>query len=56
MNKYTKQLLNSNWEFQEEGTEKWMPASVPGCVHTDLINNDKIVDPFIGINEIAGTD
>ncbi|HZU85368.1 MAG TPA: glycoside hydrolase family 2 protein, partial [Polyangiaceae bacterium] len=30
---------------------EWMPATVPGCVHTDLLANGKIADPFYGTNE-----
>jgi beta-mannosidase len=33
------------------GTDDWMPATVPGCVHTDLLANRKIQDPFDGQNE-----
>lgn len=29
----------------------WMPATVPGCVHTDLLRNRRIADPFVGTNE-----
>ncbi len=29
----------------------WLPATVPGCVHTDLLANHKIADPFVGTNE-----
>ncbi|MEZ5306267.1 MAG: glycoside hydrolase family 2 protein [Pyrinomonadaceae bacterium] len=43
--------LDSGWEFRETGTESWMPASVPGTVHTDLLNNKKIEDPFYRDNE-----
>ncbi len=46
-----KENLNSNWEFSEAGQEKWYPAVVPGCVHTDLMNNKMIPDPFYGMNE-----
>ncbi|HZL18050.1 MAG TPA: glycoside hydrolase family 2 protein, partial [Polyangia bacterium] len=28
-----------------------MPAQVPGCVHTDLLRDGKIPDPFYGTNE-----
>ena len=28
-----------------------MPATVPGTVHTDLLANNKIPDPFYGANE-----
>jgi beta-mannosidase len=33
------------------GADAWMPAVVPGCVHTDLLANGKIRDPFDGQNE-----
>ena len=33
------------------GTNMWYPAIVPGCVHTDLINNKVIPDPFHRDNE-----
>ena len=44
-------LLNSNWSFKEVNSKKWLPATVPGCVHTDLINNEIIKDPFYRLNE-----
>ena len=28
-----------------------MPATIPGCVHTDLLANRKIADPFYRLNE-----
>ncbi len=31
----------------------WIPAEVPGCVHTDLLRAGKIPDPFSGTNEKA---
>ena len=43
--------LNNNWVFSEAGTDKWYPATVPGCVHTDLLNNKLIDDPFYRLNE-----
>jgi beta-mannosidase len=30
---------------------KWLPATVPGTVHTDLLANKKIEDPFYRTNE-----
>lgn len=33
------------------GFDEWMPAVVPGCVHTDLLRAGKIPDPFVGTNE-----
>ncbi len=43
--------LNSNWQFRESDSTQWYPADVPGCVHTDLMNNKLIGDPFYGLNE-----
>ena len=46
--------LRGPWWFRQAGDEKpgaWMPASVPGCVHTDLLRNRRIADPFVGTNE-----
>lgn len=40
-----------HWEFRQAGTREWLPAQVPGCVHTDLLRNRKIPDPFYGANE-----
>src|SRR3989440_5294356 len=41
----------TGWQFREAGKDKWSPASVPGCVHTDLLNNKLIDDPFYRDNE-----
>ena len=38
--------LSKAWQFREVGKDRWYPASVPGCVHTDLLNNRLIEDPF----------
>lgn len=45
------QEINQGWEFSKEGDDSWLPASVPGCVHTDLLENGKIEDPFYRLNE-----
>ena len=46
------QILSSNWQFRKAGdTTEWMPATVPGTVHTDLLKNNKIPDPFYRDNE-----
>ncbi len=44
-------LLDKNWEFRQVGKGKWSKASVPGCVHQDLIENGTIQDPFFRLNE-----
>jgi len=43
--------LSTNWKFRETGEQNWHPAKVPGVVHTDLLANGLIPDPFIGTNE-----
>lgn len=43
--------LNSGWKFSEVNKQEWLPATVPGCVHTDLLANKKIEDPFYRDNE-----
>ncbi len=42
-------LFISDWEFQYQG--KWYPAFLPGYIHTDLMDNKLIPDPFFGCNE-----
>jgi beta-mannosidase len=44
-------VIDRGWEFHEAGKEPWHPARVPGCVHTDLVNNKLIGDPFYRDNE-----
>ena len=47
----------SRWELRAVGGPPgfgdWIPAAVPGCVHTDLLRAGKIPDPFAGTNEKA---
>lgn len=45
------QEINQNWEFRQTGHHNWLPASVPGTVHTDLLANHLIEDPFYRMNE-----
>lgn len=37
--------------IQTSRLSNWYPATVPGVVHTDLINNKIIEDPFFRLNE-----
>lgn len=37
------QLLNANWKFSEAGKNDWLPATVPGTVHTDLLTNKEFL-------------
>ncbi len=43
--------INKNWQFRQADSGQWLPATVPGCVHTDLLANGKIDDPFYRLNE-----
>jgi beta-mannosidase len=43
--------IHSGWEFKSVDTLDWMPADVPGTVHTDLLANGVIEDPFYRTNE-----
>lgn len=44
-------LAKNDWEFSIVGQNSWMQASIPGCVHTDLLLNSKIDDPYFRENE-----
>lgn len=43
--------LDSNWSFRTINTKTSHPATVPGNIYSDLIDNSIIEDPFIGDNE-----
>jgi beta-mannosidase len=49
--------LDSGWQFRAIGNtdnsdvKRWHPAQVPGVVHTDLLHNSLIPDPFDRDNE-----
>lgn len=44
--------LHQNWTFRQLGAGgDWQPATVPGCVHTDLLANGRIEDPYYRTNE-----
>lgn len=43
--------LHNNWEFKKVTDSNWNPATVPGNVHSDLLENNLIENPFIGDNE-----
>ncbi len=51
------QKLDRGWQFRQiEAAAKpedsgWLPATVPGDVHLDLLENKKILDPFFRDNE-----
>jgi beta-mannosidase len=49
--------LDHGWQFRQikagadQGEYGWLPATVPGDVHLDLLTNKKIPDPFFRDNE-----
>lgn len=54
--------LNGKWQFKainpygtlptdKRSVTRWMDGTVPGTVHTDLLANKKIPDPFYRMNE-----
>ena len=51
------QALDHGWQFRQvtasagQGENGWLPATVPGDVHLDLLANKKIPDPFYRDNE-----
>ncbi len=45
------QSLTGAWQFRQAGTAEWLPATVPGGAHTDLLALGRIPDPFVGDNE-----
>jgi beta-mannosidase len=46
-----KQSLGGKWQFRQRSSNEWLPAMVPGGVHTDLLALNKIPDPFVADNE-----
>ena len=45
------QSLRGAWQFRQVGTQEWLPATVPGGVHTDLLALGRIPNPFVDDNE-----
>ncbi|MCX7670316.1 MAG: glycoside hydrolase family 2 protein, partial [Anaerolineae bacterium] len=45
------QPLTGTWQFRQAATDEWLPAQVPGSVHTDLLALGRIPDPFVADNE-----
>ena len=43
--------LHEGWKFRQARLADWYPATVPGVVHTDLLQNKIIEDPFFRLNE-----
>lgn len=45
--------INKNWQFKQARFNNWYKATVPGVIHTDLIDNGIIDDPYYRLNERA---
>jgi beta-mannosidase len=53
---HQRRVLEGPWSFHKvtarnAALDPWLPATVPGCVHTDLFAAGKIGDPFFRLNE-----
>jgi beta-mannosidase len=46
-------FLHDGWEFSRTDDNIWRKATVPGTVHTDLMQHHLIPDPYVGTNEKA---
>ena len=46
-----RQTLHDGWQFKQKRGANWYNATVPGVVHTDLMANEIIEDPFFRLNE-----
>jgi beta-mannosidase len=55
--KMQKLTLNGRWQLHKtnepDTVKDAIPATVPGCVHTDLLAAGQIPDPYFGDNELA---
>ena len=50
-NPLTSRVLDQNWSFKAREDSSWLRASVPGTIHTDLLANGIIEDPYYRLNE-----
>ncbi|HDR51692.1 MAG TPA: glycoside hydrolase family 2 protein, partial [Mariniphaga anaerophila] len=44
--------IHEGWTFRQANEGEWLPATVPGTVHTDLLDNGVIDDPYYRLNEL----
>jgi beta-mannosidase len=44
--------LSGSWTFREANTTDWLPATVPGSVHLELMALGRIPDPFVADHEL----
>lgn len=51
INAQSKLDIDSGWTFRQTNIGDWLPATIPGTVHTDLLHNQIIEDPYYRTNE-----
>lgn len=51
LNAQNKFEIDSDWIFRQTNIGEWLSATIPGTVHTDLLNNQIIEDPYYRTNE-----
>ncbi|ASZ09524.1 glycoside hydrolase family 2 protein [Chitinophaga sp. MD30] len=49
----SEEKILDSWEFSRTDDTRWRKASVPGTIHTDLLQHHLIPDPHVGMNEKA---
>lgn len=45
-------LTKAEWKFKQADKEQWFDAQIPGSVHSDLLRNHLIPDPYVDNNEL----
>jgi beta-mannosidase len=48
---HVRDISKESWSFKKASERQWYPAQVPGTIHTDLLNNNLIPDPFLKTHE-----
>lgn len=48
---HVRDISKESWSFKKASEGQWYPAQVPGTIHTDLLNNNLIPDPFVKTHE-----
>jgi len=43
--------IDSGWQYKNANEKEWSSASIPGNIHTDLLNDKLIEDPYYRLNE-----
>jgi beta-mannosidase len=46
-----RQSITTAWQFKQSDLQDWLPTTLPSSVHTALLKNGKIEDPYYRTNE-----